>query len=164
MERSMSPKGALMIDAAAWLMKSLPRYPSPASLFPFAEILTVQRSLRVHLSSGKSPPLPFSTMIWTSFLHHTYRMRVFLVLDPRPAVIQSVSRQWPGPLSARAKRRNATPRRAALPKAAIGKTGHWIIRKHRPRTLGGGWVAFWPILCRACRSRYPVGLRLTDHR
>lgn len=84
--------------------------PCPASSFCHSrrDVHTAVKLARLLVQrQGPSSPIlahhldPFSA---------SYRMRVFLVLDPQPAVTQSVSRQRPGPLSARAKRRNATQR------------------------------------------------------
>lgn len=89
------------IHAAPWLVKSMIRRHALPHFFslPFEErcshcskacasIYTAARPILIHYMD----PFPAS-----------YRMRVFLVLDPQPAVVQPVSRQRPGPLSARAK-------------------------------------------------------------
>lgn len=61
-----------IIDAAPWLVKSMARLHALPHLFVIrGEMFTLQRSLRVYLSSGKAPPRPSSPIIWTLFLHHT---------------------------------------------------------------------------------------------
>lgn len=135
--------------------------PCPASFLFFShskrDVHTAARLARPFIQQ-QDPSSPI-------LIHHmdpfpaSYRMRVFLVLDPRPAVIQPVSRQRPGPLSARAKTTQCNAKQCFQNGA----------RRERPldgseacaSDVRGGLC---PILCRACRSRSPVGLRLTDHR
>lgn len=103
---------------------------------------------------------------WTLFLHHTYSMRVILVLDPQPAVTQPVSRQRPGPLSVRAKRRNA--KQGTAFKTANEKNGLWIVRKHTPRAFGGALPYLmpsmpWSVPCRPPPDRSSLNLPLRNN-
>lgn len=122
-----------------WLIKSMPE--SMPRLFPLVPkdmMALPKKGLRVHFPAAKAV-FPILNRNLDPYPASYIRHELFSVLDPEPAVLQAISRQSHGPLSARAKRRGATQSCAFQP--ANGKTGHWIAREHTPRTLGGVWVS-----------------------
>lgn len=145
--------------------------PCPASFFCHSkrDVRTAAKLARplVQRQDPSSPPPPSSSVIWTLFLHHT-RLRVSLVLDPQPAVTQPVSRQSPGPLSARAKRRDATQRKARLPKRHTKKRPLDSSGAYASDVRGGGALPYlmpsmpWSVPCLPPPDRSSLNLPLRN--